>query len=98
MCAGLPCVATATGGTPEAVENGRNGLLVPPGRARELAEAILRLTRDPGLCRALGGRAASDVRARWSFRAYVDRLEEAYSRIVEAHRSGRIADLQGLEA
>ena len=99
MCAGLPCIATATGGTPEALVDGRNGLLVPPGRPADLAAAILRLTRDPGLCRDLGARAAADVRRRWSFQAYVDRLEDAYRRIVEAHRAGRTARIiQGLEA
>lgn len=98
MCAGLPCIATTTGGTPEAIEDGRNGLLVPPARPADLAEAILRLTSAPGLCRDLGAAAASDVRRRWSFDAYVDRLEETYGRIVDAHRSGRAAQLPGPEA
>jgi glycosyltransferase involved in cell wall biosynthesis len=93
MCAGLPCIATATGGTPEAIADGENGLLVPPGRPQELADAILRLTRAPELRRRLGERAASDVRRKWSFGAYVDRLEATYARIVEAHRSGRPAAL-----
>ena len=95
MCAGLPCIATATGGTPEAIADGTNGLLVAPGRPQELAEAVLRLTRAPALCREVGTRAASDVRRRWGFDAYIDRLEEAYRAIVEAHRSGRAARLPG---
>ena len=98
MCAGLPCIATTTGGTPEAVEDGRNGVLVPPGRPTELADAILRLTAAPDRCRALGATAALDVRRKWSFDAYVDRLEEAYARIVEADRSGGAARLSGLQA
>jgi glycogen synthase len=98
MCAGLPCIATTTGGTPEAVVHGENGLLVPPGRPPELADAILRLTRAPELCRGLGERAAADVRRRWGFEGYVDRLEDTYGRIVEAHRSGRTARLPGPEA
>ena len=95
MCAGLPCIATSTGGTPEAMVDGENGLLVPPGRPQELAEAILRLARAPELRRGLGERAASDVRRRWSFEGYVGRLEDAYRRIVEAHRSGGVAQLPG---
>lgn len=98
MCAGLPCVATTSGGTPEAITDGETGLLVPPDRPHALAEAILRLTRDPGLCRGLGSRAAADVRSRWSFERYVDRLETAYRRIVEAHRLGRPARLTELGA
>ena len=98
MCAGLPCIATTTGGTPEAVVDGQNGLLVPPGSPEDLAGAVLRLTRSPGLCRDLGARAAADVRRKWSFESYLGRLEEAYGRIVEGHRSGRIASLAGPEA
>jgi glycogen synthase len=91
MCAGLPCIATATGGTPEAIADGENGVLVAPGRPQELADAVVRLMREPEACRRLGDRAASDVRRRWSFDGYVDRLESLYTRIVEAHRSGRVA-------
>jgi glycosyltransferase involved in cell wall biosynthesis len=95
MCAGLPCIATATGGTPEAITDGTNGLLVAPGQPQQLAEAVLRLARAPDLCRGLGARAAADVRRRWGFDAYIDRLEDAYRGIVEAHRSGRAARLPG---
>jgi glycosyltransferase involved in cell wall biosynthesis len=98
MCAGLPCIATATGGTPEAIADGENGVLIAPGRPQELADAILRLMRAPELCRRLGERAASDVRRKWSFDGYVDRLEAAYATIVEAHRSGRVARLRDDEA
>lgn len=55
----LPVVATAISGIPELISDGINGLLVPERNASALAEAILRLHRDPELGRALGqaGRA-----------------------------------------
>jgi len=54
MAAGVPVVATAVGGVPEAVENGRTGLLVPPRDPEALAEAMLRLaTATAGLATAL---------------------------------------------
>jgi glycosyltransferase involved in cell wall biosynthesis len=46
LALGLPVVATAVGGVPEVVEHGREGLLVPPGRPRELAAALLSLLTD----------------------------------------------------
>ncbi len=46
MAAGLPIVATQISGLPEAVEDGRNGLLVPERSASRLAEAIQILARD----------------------------------------------------
>jgi glycosyltransferase involved in cell wall biosynthesis len=59
MAAGLPVVAPTAGGTPEVVEDGETGLLVPPGKAQPLTDALLRLAKDPMLRRRMGeaGRA-----------------------------------------
>jgi glycosyltransferase involved in cell wall biosynthesis len=46
MSAGLPVVATAVGGVPEAVEDGVTGLLVPPRDAAALADALVSLADD----------------------------------------------------
>lgn len=43
MAAGLPVVGTAVGGTPEVVDDGVTGVLVPPGKAAPLGAAIARL-------------------------------------------------------
>jgi glycosyltransferase involved in cell wall biosynthesis len=49
-----PVIAAAIGGLGELVRDGDTGLLVPPGEAEPLTEAILRLARDPALARAMG--------------------------------------------
>jgi glycosyltransferase involved in cell wall biosynthesis len=46
---GLPIVSTAVGGVPEAVENGRDGLVVPPRNPTALLGALRRVTDDPEL-------------------------------------------------
>ena len=51
---GKAVVASRVGGLPEAVEDGRTGLLVPPGDPAALARALARVLTDPGLRRALG--------------------------------------------
>jgi glycosyltransferase involved in cell wall biosynthesis len=64
MAAGLPVVGTTAGGTPEVVENGVTGVLVAPGKAAPLTDALLRLARDPVLRKRMGeaGRARALAR------------------------------------
>lgn len=54
MACGRPVVGTFGTALPEVVEDGVTGLLVPPGDATALAEAILRLLNDEGLARRMG--------------------------------------------
>lgn len=54
MALGKPVVASAVGGVPELVEDGRSGLLVPPGDPDALATAIRQVIDDPALARRLG--------------------------------------------
>jgi glycosyltransferase involved in cell wall biosynthesis len=63
MTSGLPVVATAVDGTPEAVAHGRTGLLVEPGDVSGMAEAMVELGRDPMLRKRMGqaGRRRSTI-------------------------------------
>jgi len=54
MASGLPAVATAVGGIPDLLEDGRTGLLAPPLDARACAEALSALLEDPGRAGHLG--------------------------------------------
>lgn len=51
---GLPIVAHAIGGVPEAVVDGETGLLVPPGDTAALTRAFDRLLAEPALRRRFG--------------------------------------------
>lgn len=55
--AALPIVATTAGGITEVVEDGANGLTVPPRNPEALARAQLRLINDPALRSALAAEA-----------------------------------------
>jgi glycogen(starch) synthase len=57
MQAGLPIVASKTGGIPDVIEDGVNGMLVPPGEPEALARAIDRLLADRDLGRRLSEEA-----------------------------------------
>lgn len=70
MAAGLPVVATAVSGNPEAVEDGITGLLVPPESAAALADALIALLADPERRRAMGEAARARIAERFS----IDRI------------------------
>jgi glycosyltransferase involved in cell wall biosynthesis len=53
MAMGVPVVVTGAGGVPELVDDGVDGLLVPPRDPRQLADALVRVLRDPQLARRL---------------------------------------------
>ncbi len=82
LAAGLPVVATAVGGIPEIVEDGRTGVLVPPppgGRA--FAEPLARLLRDGELRRALGRRAQERFAAEFTAERWARRLRAVYDEV-----------------
>jgi glycosyltransferase involved in cell wall biosynthesis len=64
-------VATRVGGIPDKIADGENGLLVPPGDAGALAEAVSEALRVPERLAAWGSRSRAVVEERfdWSRRA-----------------------------
>jgi len=77
----VPVVAPQVGGIPEAVRDSETGLLVPPGDADALADALLRLIVDPELRRSLGtrGRAWVDGLPTWDGLGAL--VESVYDRV-----------------
>jgi glycosyltransferase involved in cell wall biosynthesis len=88
MTAGLPVVATRVGGIPELVEDGKTGLLVPPGRPTELAAALLAVLSNSGLRSRLAA-AARDESCRFAMNRFLVRMEEIYREAMAESRSGR---------
>jgi glycosyltransferase involved in cell wall biosynthesis len=80
MTIGLPVVATRVGGIPALVEDGKTGLLVPPGDPLSLARAIIRLIEDPGLAAALAARAREHVQNEFGLDRMLARIEALYDR------------------
>jgi glycosyltransferase involved in cell wall biosynthesis len=91
MAAGVPVVATRVGGTPEAVQDGETGLLVPARDAAALARAICLLLEDRELATRLGGAARQRVSERFGMERMVRETENLYLRLFEESRNGRRA-------
>lgn len=83
MKMGTPVIGAATGGTPEAIQSGCNGLLYAPGDWRELADKIQDLYENPAETAEMGCRARE-----WSLKTFT---EDRYAAEVAAVLSEAIA-------
>jgi len=78
MAASLPIVATDVGGNPELVEDGGNGLLVPPGNPAAICAAVTALSRDPGRREAMGRRSRARFEQHFTVARMVDKYASLY--------------------
>jgi glycosyltransferase involved in cell wall biosynthesis len=82
MAAGVPVVATAVGGLPEIVHDGRTGFLVSPNSSIELADRLRRLLTDDRLAEEMGIRA-QEAAQQFRSEQMASRYAELYAEMVE---------------
>lgn len=83
MVAGKAIVASATAGIPEAIVDGREGILVPPGDLDALADGLRALLTDPGRRRELGTAARARAHVEFTVQVMADRYLSMYGRLLE---------------
>jgi glycosyltransferase involved in cell wall biosynthesis len=83
MACGVPVVASRVGGLVDVVSP-EAGVLVPPEEPVALADALVRLLRDPGMRDAMGEAGAAHVRANFDVRSTVRRIEAVYEEMMRA--------------
>lgn len=88
MAYGLPVVATAVGGVPEVIADGRTGFLAPAEDVEGLADRVVRLLEDASLRRRLGRQGQEEVRDRFSLGARVRALARIYEEVIADQRGG----------
>ena len=81
MACGTPVVASEIGGIPDAVINGQNGFLVPPGDTESLATAIIDILSDNEKRDAMGafGRKYAN---KYSWADIAEKTEDLYRMIL----------------
>jgi glycosyltransferase involved in cell wall biosynthesis len=84
MAGSRPVVASRTGGIPELVDHGLTGLLVTPGKSRELAASLHRLLTDSDEYRRMGEAGIEKARVMFDLEKQVVKLADLYDEIVEA--------------
>jgi glycosyltransferase involved in cell wall biosynthesis len=81
MAVGLPIVATHVDGIPEAVQDGVNGFLLPPGDIQGMAEKILYLLKNPDIASYMGQQGSQRV-GEFDIQHMVHQQEELYQQLV----------------
>jgi glycosyltransferase involved in cell wall biosynthesis len=86
MAMGKPIVATRVGGVPEIIDDGKNGIIVPPENASALADGILSLLREPQHAYEMGKSGRGRIEQEYAAGVVVRRLEHLYENLLQ--RSG----------
>jgi glycosyltransferase involved in cell wall biosynthesis len=82
MAAGKPVVATDAGAVGEIVDDGAEGILVPPGDAQALAEAVVFILTHPERAAAMGQNGRDTVRRRFDMHQHVDAVQSVYGELL----------------
>ncbi len=98
MSAGTPVVASAVGGLVDLIEDGSDGLLIPPDDPEALRAAVGRLLGDDGLRRRLGVGARARSR-QFLVGNWVQSIEDIYAQVIQRRRAGVVsmADLETVQ-
>ena len=88
MAYGLPVVASAVGGLPELIEDGKTGYLVPVGDAFALADRLRILLHDVVLRRNMGAAGRERARSLFAPEIYAENMLALYRQLKDPSRSG----------
>lgn len=88
MAYGVTPIATATGGSPELIEDGVSGLVIEPANARAIADAIVRLWSDEAQNRDMGRRARDRLATHFHHNATVAEHVALYRRLMRGESPG----------
>jgi len=89
FAAGVPVVATAVGGTPEIVDDGQTGFLVPPGQPAQMANRIRQALSDPSWRREAGVLARETVERRFSFEVQAESYAALFATLLSQANGSR---------
>lgn len=95
MARGKPCVASRIAPNSEVIDEGVTGVLAHPRSSQALADAIIKLaSSDPDAVARMGEKARQASRERFTVRAAVEKLENLYQQVLDAHYGPRLVPSQ----
>ena len=83
MGVGLPCIASDVGGIADLVEDGKNGIRVPPQDPQALATSLHRVLTQPDFAKELGENARTTIQQKFDSAASMQKLEAIYTGFLE---------------
>ena len=86
MNAGLPVVATESGGPQEIITNGKNGFLVPVDDEKKMAEKIIYLIRNQEIAQQMGLEASQTIQNEFNYRQYVYSMTNLFSYVFSKYQ------------
>lgn len=75
-------IVTDSGGSPELVEDGKSGIIVPPKSSRAIAQAIMQLYENPQLCKQMGINAQQRIDKDFHYKDTITKTLELYHQLV----------------
>ncbi len=91
MACGTPVIATTAGAFPEFIDDGRTGILVPPGDPDALAAAIEALLSDSERCARMGAAASEHIRANFTWARTARRTVELYQEMLGSRQRSAVS-------
>ncbi len=85
MAMGRPQVVTNVNVLPELIDDGRNGLVVPPSAPRAMAEALLKLIRRPDTRQEMGETARKIAVEKFSYPVFAEKTLSVYQEVLKKH-------------
>jgi glycosyltransferase involved in cell wall biosynthesis len=85
MAMKVPVIATNVGGLPEVIDDGKTGILVPPGDVDALCRAIIHLVRNPEVRLGMGENGRLRVLERFTIEENVRKAEKVFLKVLEGN-------------
>ena len=89
LAAGTPCVVTDSGGLPEIIRHGENGLMVPRKNPPALAKAVCQLLSDPAGYRQLVQNGRRTVAEQFSPRTLTNKIVNIFERVIKSGNASK---------
>lgn len=97
MASGKPVIASRVGGIPEAVDDRKTGLLVPPGNTHLLAEAISFFLNNPEKIAEMGRKAREKAELYFDEKKMIDHICALYEELINSNLNRSISSYKYLE-